>query len=157
MRTKLIVLLTLAFGLSLGACDGKPAPQAANSATAEDPVAQDVKQIEYGVRLAAANKRIDELERKVGELENTPEKLDLDLLNQRIAVLEANAAEGSTPSPAVASDAGKDRLLASPRRVSSEIPRTQTKAPKLTLPELETRSRPATPAEVKAFSAGPRG
>ena len=35
------------------------------------------------LKLLAANKRIDELERKVGELETTPAKLVLDLLTQK--------------------------------------------------------------------------
>jgi len=54
--------------------------------------------MEADIRIAAANKRIDELERQVGALQATPEKLDLDLLTRRVETLEAKAG-GDASSP----------------------------------------------------------
>jgi hypothetical protein len=154
MRIKLIALLTLAFGLSLGACDRNSTPQAAKRASPEDPVTQDIKQIEYGVRLAAANKRIDELERKVKELETTPEKLDLDLLTQRVTKLEVNSAGGEASAPKIKPAENASQPVGGTRRDSGIVRRPPATSPKLSLPELENGPRLATPAEAKAFSPG---
>lgn len=108
--------------------------------------------MEAGIRIAAANKRIDELERKVSALEATPEKIELDLLTQRVTALEVKALTGQATEPQGAPD---------PRTPSSDTLRSGTGArraptgnPKLTLPELDNRPRQATPAEAKAFSSG---
>jgi hypothetical protein len=152
MRTKLIALLTLAFGFALGACNESPVPQGAKRASPEDPVTQDIKQIEYGVRLAAANKRIDELERKVRALETTPEKLDLDLLTQRVTRLEVNSAGGEASVPKIKPTKNASQPVGGTRRESGVVRRPSATSPKLSLPELENRPRLATPAEAKAFS-----
>jgi uncharacterized coiled-coil protein SlyX len=118
---------------------------------------QDIKQAEYEVRLAAANKRIDELERKVGALEVTPEKLDLDLLTQRVTALEVNAGDAVVQVPMIAPAAAKVRSGGNAPRAGGEAGRRPAGVPKLNLPDLENRPRPATPSEVKAFSSKPNG
>lgn len=154
MRTKLIALLTLAFGFSLGACDWNSAPQAAKRASPEDPVTQDIKQIEYGVRLAAANKRIDELTRKVGELETIPEKLDLDLLTQRVTRLEVNSVDGEASASKIKPAENVSQPVGGTRRESGMVRRPSATSPRLSLPELENRPLLASPAETKAFASG---
>jgi hypothetical protein len=140
--------------LSLGACDRQPAFPAPNTTPASNPVEQEVKLEEYDVRLAAAYKRINELERQVGALESTPEKIDLDLLTQRVAALEVKSAgdeamssqPSSTSQPPAAKAA--QAITGTPRARRSPIVHS-----KLSLPDLEKPSRLATPAEAKAFSA----
>jgi uncharacterized coiled-coil protein SlyX len=51
------------------------------------------------IRLKAAEARIEQLERQVGARQATPEKLDLQLLTQRLEALEARVYAG-TPAPA---------------------------------------------------------
>jgi len=153
MRTTPIAPLILACLVSLGACNRDPATPA-KIASADDPVSQDIKQIEYGVKLAAANKRIDELERKVGALEATPEKLDLDLLTQRITTLEVKSVGGEAPITNITPAAITPQPVDGTQRKSSEVRRSSAISPKLTLPELENRPRLASPAEAKAFSPG---
>lgn len=77
----------------MAGCDQMSAPTSKPPAekAAEDPLKADVERMEAGIRIAAANKRIDELERQVGALQATPEKLDLSLLTDRVAALEAKA------------------------------------------------------------------
>ncbi len=156
MRTKLIARLTLILGLSLGACDRSLETKAANSAVSEDPVVQDIKQIEYGVRLAAANKRIDELERRVGALEDTPEKVDLALLTQRMTELEVRRVPALQEAPSFGLTVDKISPIVPPPRVTGKTPMAPAKAPKLTLPDLDKRGRVATAAEAKAFSSKPQ-
>ena len=156
MRTTPIALLIFAFPLSLGACNRNPPPRAANSGAADDPISQDIKQIEYGVRLAAANKRIDELERKVGALEDTPEKLDLVLLTQRMTALEVQGRGVLAQVPPVAPAADKTRSVVVLPRISGKVSKVPVRAPRLHLPDLEKRDRLATAAEAKAFSTKPR-
>lgn len=154
MRTTLIAPLILACLLSLGACNRNPASNSGKSVSANDPVAQEIKQIEYGVRLAAANKRIDELERKVGALETTPEKLDLDLLTQRVTTLEVKSTGGEALALQVGPADNASQPVRGTRLENGEVRRPFAVSSKLNLPELENRPRMATPAEAKAFSPG---
>lgn len=156
MRTKLIALTTLAFGFPLAACDRNPAPRSARNAVAEDPVVQGIKQIESGVRLAAANKRIDELERRVGALEDTPEKLDLALLTQRMTALEVQRIGVLPEAPPQGRSVDRRGQAITPPRGSGKVSRLPDKAPRLSLPNLEKRSRMATAAEAKAFASKPQ-
>jgi hypothetical protein len=156
MRTALIALLALACFLSLGACNGEVAPNSATSPSADDPVTQDIKEIEYGVRLAAANKRIDELERRVGALEDTPEKLNLDLLTQRVIALEVRSNDAIATVSTNAPLTGKAQPVDIEPRKSGEVRRATMKATKLNLPHLEKRAALATPSEAKAFSSKPQ-
>jgi hypothetical protein len=153
MRITSVAPLTLACLLSLGACDRGSSPSSAESVSTNTPLAQDIKQTEYGVRLAAANKRIDELERKVGALEETPEKLDLDLLTQRVTALEVASSSAAAPISTIAPATDKAQLGDIAPRAGGGVPRKQDRAPKLNLPDLEKQTRPATPSEAKAFSS----
>ena len=130
-------------------------PSKPKSASVGDPVAQDIKQIEYGVRLSAANKRIEELERKVGALENTPEKLDLDLLTQRVTAIEIKSNDALAPVFTIPQVTGKAQSLGSAPSASGEVPQARIRWPKLNLPDLEKGARPATSSEAKAFSSRP--
>ncbi|SEM50522.1 hypothetical protein SAMN05192583_0440 [Sphingomonas gellani] len=57
------------------------------------------------MRIQASQKRVDELEAEVAVLKNTPERLDLDLLTQRVLRLEVAASSAAvdpvTGSPVV--------------------------------------------------------
>ena len=91
-------IMSLACLILVAGCDqaSTPTPKAAKAA--EDPITADVDRMEAGIRIAAANKRIDELEREVGALQATPEKLDLELLTNRVEALEAKVG-GDASSP----------------------------------------------------------
>jgi hypothetical protein len=155
MRIILTAPLTLACLLSLEACDRRSVPSSVKREPTKSPMAQDIEQIEFGVRLAAANKQIEELERKVSALENTPEQLDLDLLTQRVTALETKSSDAMGPVTIIAPVPGQAQVGIAPR-ASSEIPRARIRAPKLNLPDLEKRTRPATPSDAKAFSSKPQ-
>ena len=82
----------------MAGCDQPPSSTVVKAKATQDPIAADVDRMEADIRIAAANKRIDELERQVGALQATPEKLDLDLLTRRVETLEAKAG-GDASSP----------------------------------------------------------
>jgi uncharacterized coiled-coil protein SlyX len=148
------VLLPVIGLLSLGACDQQPASPVAKIAPAPNPIEQDVKQMQYDIRLAAADKRIEELERQVGALDATPEKLDLNLLTQRVAELEANAGGAvSVPSPSAPATVAP-RSNGSGKRKSNDVRKTSPAPSRLSLPSLERRPQIATPGEAKAFTSG---
>lgn len=139
------------------ACGQPPKTPAAEKVSDQAAVAQGIDNFESGVRLAAANKRIDELERKVGELETTPAKLDLDLLTQRVTALEVKAnnplalnSEGPLPKEQVNSG----RPASNAAQQDPTLKRPPTRSPTLNLPDLEKGPRLATPTEAKAFSPG---
>lgn len=91
-------ILSLACLTLMAGCDQPPSSPVAKAKATQDPIAADVDRMEADIRIAAANKRIDELERQVGALQATPEKLDLDLLTRRVETLEAKAG-GDASSP----------------------------------------------------------
>ncbi|MES3057694.1 hypothetical protein O6V14_18835 [Sphingomonas faeni] len=151
-------VVLLASVISLAACNAAPKPADVKGKPDREAVAEDLTRLDAGVRIAAANKRIDELERQVGELQSTPEKLDLELLTNRVTALEVQAsAAASQASVAPPKDTPKDAPAAA-RTTSrdaqqSEYARQPAKrTPKLTLPELESRPRLATPTEARAFT-----
>jgi len=82
----------------MAGCDQPSSSTVVKAKATQDPIAADVDRMEADIRIAAANKRIDELERQVGALQATPEKLDLDLLTRRVETLEAKAG-GDASSP----------------------------------------------------------
>jgi hypothetical protein len=142
--------------MSIAACDRNPTSSSRKAVAHQEPLIQDLKRLDAGVRITAANKRIDELERKVGELEHTPEKLDLDLLTSRVTALEVKA-NGAILVPEVL--VPKENLsLLKPTGIlpqpSKNRQQTAKRASTLNLPDLEKRSRLATPTEAKAFSTG---
>lgn len=89
---------SLACLILVAGCDQPLTPKPAATKVTRDPITADVNRLEAGIRIAAANKRIDELERQVGALQATPEKLDLELLTNRVEALEARAG-GDASSP----------------------------------------------------------
>lgn len=100
--TRLAVLLS---PLLLLACS-RPIDRsaAAEPGNDEQQMQRSIDQDLLAVRLKAAEARIVELERRVGALEATPEKVDLQLLTQRLEQLEAKVYAGSPPpaeTPAV--------------------------------------------------------
>lgn len=148
------VPLVFAILILVQACDQVPKSPATKNSSDQNLLAKDVDQLESGVRLAAANKRIDELERKVDELEATPEKLDLDLLSQRVTALEVKANDTISIVPQTPLAKEKPATPQSTERAArSDANARQTPASASTfkLPDLENRARPATPAEAKAF------
>lgn len=157
MRHSLKVVLPFAFLILVSACDKRAEPPAAKKGSGQDLVVQDLDKFEAGVRIAAANKRIDELERKIGELEATPEKLNLDLLTQRVTALEVKTSDplASIPDTASAKTSPSSGQLKTDAAQSGVTkPRSATRSTTLKLPDLEKGPRLATPAETKAFSPG---
>jgi hypothetical protein len=147
MHNLLTALLSFVCLLSLGACDQRRNPSAAKSPSMENPIVQETSQFESEVRLAAANKRIDELELKVHALEATPEKLDLDLLTQRVTALEvkssgaaaavSNMVPGNNAMQALRPPSGAARVARGARQAPAG-------SSKLNLPDLENRPRSGT-------------
>lgn len=149
------VLLSFIAILTIQACDDVSHSETVYGRPRESKIARDMSEFEDGVRIAAANKRIDELERKVGTLESTPEKLDLDVLSRRVAALESE----TNAAAALATDvrSSKDNLGgfssdSNAARSDSNARRVVKRQPPLNLPNLESGPRLATPAEAKAFA-----
>lgn len=158
MRHSSTMPLMFAILIMVQGCDRVPKSPSTVKAAGQNPLVRDVDQIESEVRLAAANKRIEELERKVDALEATPGKLDLDLLTQRVTALEVKANDAGALAPQAALPKEKPGASRSTGKAAarSDIDARRTPASTSTfkLPDLETRVRPATPAEAKAFSPG---
>lgn len=143
--------------VTVTACNPVQKPPSAKQASDQDPIVQDLDKFEASVRIAAANKRINELERKVGELEATPEKLNLDLLNQRVTLLEVKDNEARALLSETSSTNDKNvgsRPTSSATRPGSIVQKAPTRSSSFKLPDLEHRPRLATPGETKAFSSG---
>jgi hypothetical protein len=68
MRYPLKAFLPFTVLVTVTACNPVQKPPSAKQASDQDPIVQDLDKFETSVRIAAANKRINELERKVGEL-----------------------------------------------------------------------------------------
>lgn len=139
-------------------CDPVPSRKPPNEKSASDPIVRDVARAEAEVRIMDADKRIDELEREVGELKSTPEKLDLELLTARVTALEigrSNVADGTKSFPP---NAAVDPVSpAKPTDRSNSIaPGGAKRASSFNLPALEPRARLATQAEVREFTRGSR-
>lgn len=71
-----------------GATQDVPANPAANEVAA---MKNDIAAVEDRVTRETLTRRVDDLEKRVGALEVTPEKIDLDLLTQRVQALEAKS------------------------------------------------------------------
>lgn len=154
MRNLPIALILSANLMALCACDQRPAPSAAPKISAANPTDQDVEELEAGIRLTAANKRIDELERKVGMLEATPEKLDLDLISQRVAALEMKAVGTPSidPEPPALRSGGDTRSPRAARGSDAGSRQKASPSSKLNIPEFDGHPQLATPVEARAFS-----
>lgn len=126
-------------------------------------VEQDIARTEDSVRLSLAEKRIVELQRKMAEMEATPESVEIELVKGRLEAVEAKAyARQDDPAPPV----DYVTTTPTPTRATNLPSRTEARpatAPKkregartaLRLPELERSARPATDAEKAAFSTRP--
>lgn len=149
------VLFPSAILIAVPACDLAPKSRTLQRAPEQSKTGQDVNTFEAEMRIAAANKRIDELERKVGALEATPEKLDLDLMNQRVTALEVKVPQSVEPSPpAPRSDDRSDAtqptgVTGRPSETTRREPRRSSKLNPLVIGQTP---RLATPAEAKAFA-----
>ena len=135
----------------LAGCD--PAPTANTKSPAQKSIEADVGQVEEDVRLAAANKRIDELERQVAELQSTPEKLDLQMLSKRVDLLEAvtqGSAAGQTRADTPDLPDAKPNAK-QPSQSSSATPIVPRRSANPLLQTPDTQTRLATPEEAKAF------
>lgn len=148
MRNLLTALLSFVCLVSLVACDRHRDPPAAKRSPSENPIVRETSQFETGVRLAAANKRIDELELKVHALEATPEKLDLDLLTQRVTALEVKASGAAAAFSEMASGNSATQSPSSAARGASEARRAPSGPSRLSLPDLENRPRVGTSAKM---------
>ncbi len=137
-------------------CDPAPGRKAAIEKSASDPIVRDVGKLETDTRITADEKRIEELEREVGELKSTPEKLNLELLTARVAALEVGRASiAADPTDLVPTVPVEPIRPAGPvNRSNSTAPAKANRPPSLRLPSLEPRARLATPAEAKAFARG---
>lgn len=154
MRQPRELLFALAIFLSVQGCGQSPRSPAPKAVRNQDEAAQALNQFDAETRIAAANKRIDELERKIGALESTPEKLDLDLLTQRVTALEVKASGGGAAVLQGTPTADSSRSNGRKSLANGKIRRPPSGSARLNLPELENRPRLATPAEAKAFSPG---
>lgn len=135
--------------ITMTACDRSPSPIPATAKAVQDPIAADVEHMTAEIRIASANKRIDELERQVGALQATPIKLDLDLLTSRLEALEAKQNGDAPTSEKIVSDNYKiDRPISRSNDVGKE---KLQKPSKLILPELESKPRLATTDEKRLF------
>jgi TolA-binding protein len=135
----------------LAGCD--PAPTANTKSPAQKSIEADIGQVEEDVRLAAANKRIDELERQVAELQATPEKLDLQMLSKRVDLLEAvtqGSAAGQTRADTTDLSDAKPNAKP-PSQSSGATPTAPRRSANPLLQTPDTQTRLATPEEAKAF------
>ena len=121
---------------TLASCDADTrAASAPRSATTQEAaIEKDAASIEGGVRLAAANKRLEQLEAEVENLKTNPQSIELGLLKQRLEAVEKVVYSRDTDRP----DAD-DTTTSGPNRKSQP----QSKA-----------SRVATKAEADAFTKG---
>jgi TolA-binding protein len=102
------VVLSLLTLVSVAACSGAaPADPAEGERTARiELFRNELKQVttvERDVRLDALERRIAELEGEVGVLKANPERIDLDLLTQRMTALEVRALSAAPAAPAPSS------------------------------------------------------
>lgn len=155
VRQSLNILLSFAAILTLQACDNTSRSETGSGSPKTAKIERDMSEFEDSMRIAAANKRIDELERKVAELEATPEKLNQDILDRRVAALELKT--NADAAFAVAAPSSEDRLGvysldSNAMRPDTKSRRVPKRPSSLKLPDLESGPRLATPAEAKAFT-----
>jgi TolA-binding protein len=94
-------LLICLLALFATACDPAPHRQDAAAPANANGIREEVAGDLAAARLKVAEDRIAQLERQVGELQNKPEKLDLQLLTQRVEQIETRVyAKGGEPTPA---------------------------------------------------------
>jgi hypothetical protein len=109
---------------------------------------EDTATIEQNVKLAAANKKINELTADVDTLKMNSQTLELQLLKQRLEALEAIVYRRGG-SPAATDNAAKGTLPAL-EATNSSTPPSRARKP-IVVP---STSRPATKKETDAFAKG---
>ena len=158
MTVRLCQWSLIGLTLMLCACDQR-SPDTSLAARSEgvNSIAQDIARTESTVRLSMAEKRIALLEKKLAEMEITPQTVEIDLLKSRLEAVEAKVyarqdeammpTDGAKPTTTPTSRAG-------PARPAPTTKQDATRTP-LRLPQLEPATRAATDAEKAAFSARP--
>lgn len=131
---RLLIVATLV--LSASGCgpaaptDPRTAAPTATKAAGDAAIERDVASIRADVTRTSETQRLNELERRIGRLEATPDKLDLELLATRVQALEGRAgidglgtpvalpgtppAPARTPSPAKAPTSARKPPTAKP-------------------------------------------
>jgi hypothetical protein len=130
-------LALLSVLLALCGCGSQPHESKPEHRSATEAIERDVTAIEEGVRLAAANKRIDDLERQVADLKTNPQTIELDLLKARVEAVETKIyakTDAGVPTSAA--------LIVPTPRVDALPASRGGKGQRLILPELETARRP---------------
>jgi TolA-binding protein len=137
--------------LFVGACNsGSGTPSKPTKMVVGDEVIdRDASAIEMNVRLSAANKRIDDLEAKIEVLKTNSQSIDLELVKQRVEVLESKVYLGTDDNSSKAEKANKKQTTRSylQEEKPSALPSLLRKSP--VLPRL---SRVATKDEADAFA-----
>lgn len=141
--------------LLLAGCDGtNDKAQKAPNATAQDVgIEKDVAGIEENVRLAAANKRIDQLQAEVEALKVNPQTIDMAMLKQRVeAVEEAVYARADDRGSGATSEAKN----AAPSTTTDTPVAKPTAKPASTRKTQPMPARSATKIEADTFAKGGR-
>lgn len=141
--------------LLLAGCDGTghKSQKAPNTTARDVGIESDVDGIEEKVRLAAANKRIDQLQAEVEALKVTPQTLDMAMLKQRVeAIEEAVYARADDRRSGATFEAKK----AAPSSTSDAPVAKPTAKPASARKTQPTPARPATKTEADAFAKGGR-
>jgi hypothetical protein len=149
--TKCVPPISAAALLFLTACGPSSSMPAKppNMTASHAALIEDTASIEANVRLAAANKRIDDLTAEVDTLRTNPQTIELELLKQRLEALEAIVYKRESNSPKVADDAVKGTVPALGAANSATVP-PRVRKPAAALGS----SRPATRDETDAFAKG---
>lgn len=151
--TRHAVAFTLITLLLLGGCERTSRVPSTVPDTAAQNIAmeREVAGIEQGVRLAAANKRLDELEAEVETLKADQPSADVAALKQRLEAVESSVYAGNVGQPSVNEATAKKAAPSSvgtsstkPAPIKKSVPATKTAAV----------IKPATKAEADAFAAG---
>lgn len=139
--------------LATAACDQ---PRYPDTPTAVDPnekarVEEDLSRTEDRTRLALAEKRIAELQKRLDEMAVTPQTVEIDLLKARLTAVEAATFARSEQPPAATPSPAPTRTV--PRPTTGSGQKDTARVP-LQLRDLESAPRPASQSEKAAFNNG---
>ncbi len=128
-----------------GAISGTP-DQAPGKTTQNIAIEKDVASIEQSVRIAAANKRIDELQAEVEALRMNPQTIEIATLKQRLEAVESDVYARNDDRP--------DPAAPSLKKPMSAVGTANAATPaRKTVPSAPT-TKLASKAEADAFSKG---